>query len=311
MLKLNPIDFSKKYKYGIYLHINKTAGTSQRKIIEKYSDRIKIFDVLDIDKASELYNNSTKMKDCFVWTSVRNPYDRFISSVKGWKEKRVHKYIAEDYITVNYMLDIARIGHEIEWKIPWASSRQWYNMKKNYTEQYATTDFDMLDHIKPMYKIYQNLQIFNIPLHFIVRYEDLQQDWKVVCDMLDIEERELPHHNRSFCDTNGVEYEEFKNKTQKPFQEYYTEIEHRTSIEQIYAEDFKMFGYDTKFPERVKHPLEILIYIFNKYFNRSPNDEELAQYLCWIPDIIPLLEEELLILKQFEDQEKQEPEIEE
>ena len=129
--------------------------------------------------------------------------------------------------------------------------------------------------------------------------------------MLNIEERELSHQNRSFCDTNGIEYEEFKNKTKKPFQEYYTEDKHRTDIEEIYAEDFEMFGYETKFPERIKHPLETLIYIFNKYFKRSPNDEELAQYLCWIPDIIPLLEEELMILKKFEDQETEEPETKE
>lgn len=293
-LKLDEFDPNRKYKYGIYIHMNKTAGTSQRKIIKKHHDRIRVFDLIDIDKASELYNNKGKMKNCFVWTSVRNPYDRFVSIVKGWRSKPIHRYIKEDHISFEHILRMATIGHAIQWKLPWLTSKKWYNMKLAYPDIYGTSEFDMLDHLVPMHKVYENFKIFNIPLHFVLKYENIEKDWLVVSKALRLKNK-LPHSNKSLYIGDS------KNKNyKKNFQQYYTRNIHRELIQEIYNKDFKLFGYSKVFPEMEKHPLEILIYIYNKIFKRNPNDEELAQYLHWIPDRIPLLERELDTIKQLD-----------
>lgn len=299
-LDLTPFDNQRKYKYGIYIHMNKTAGTSQRKIIDKYKDRIKVFDLMDVHNASELYNNVGKMKNCFVWTSVRNPYDRFISTVKGWRSKPVHRYVDQDYHTVDHLLRLANIGHLIEWNLPWLTSTKWYDVKAQHPNLYGTTEFDIMDHLTPMYKFYENFKIFNVPLHFVLKYENINDDWKTVCNALDIKETKLPHANRSLCNNKGQAIDGFKDKINKKFQDYYTEPIHRELIREIYSQDFDLFGYNKDFPELERHPLQILIYVYNKIFNRSPNDKELAQYLSWIPHNIHLLETELKHIQEIE-----------
>ena len=67
----------------------------------------------------------------------------------------------------------------------------------------------------------------NIKANFIGRFENLQQDFDIVCDKMSVERQQLPHVNR----TNHKHYTEYYNDESKEI------------IMKKYNRDFELFGY--------------------------------------------------------------------
>ena len=69
-------------------------------------------------------------------------------------------------------------------------------------------------------------------MDFICRFENLQQDFNIVCDKIGVPPRKLLHHNETRNRRRG-----------KPYWEYYND-DTRDLVAEIYAEDIEAFGYE-------------------------------------------------------------------
>lgn len=67
-----------------------------------------------------------------------------------------------------------------------------------------------------------------VDLDFLGRFENLQEDFGILCDKLGIERRPLPHENAT---------------KHRPYSEYY-DMETRAIVRVHYAQDFERFGYE-------------------------------------------------------------------
>ena len=129
----------------------------------------------------------------YSFTFVRNPWDRVVSSyfydLKWIKDKKLN------------LLDYVKNRPEISK----------YHKKAHQREQYQ-------------YIIDQS----NEPsINYIGKFENLQQDFDVICDKIGIPHSKLPHKNKS---------------NHKHYTEYYDD-ETREIVAQKYARDIEYFGY--------------------------------------------------------------------
>jgi len=188
----------------IYLKIGKTAGTSIYKgtlqeIVGKFEPSMNKKTNQDYEWLQNL--NQKILDECFCFCFVRNPFDRVVSVATYFK-------IKPDYFIDNY-------------------------------EKYVTT----ADNIKKPVngEIYSNNHIYfhsqpcSIYTHvngkqavdFIGKFENIQDDFKKMCELVGIEYKELPHMNKT---KHGH------------YRKYYND-ERIEKIGRIYSDDIKYFNY--------------------------------------------------------------------
>ena len=191
----------------IFVHINKTGGTSVEAVLKKYCDhRTTKHEMLCKILPSDGFSNPDKtslrqhckhdFNDYFKFTFVRNPWDRCLS------------------------------GYFYSFK--------WHEMQ-NTTPPHNTFK-EYLD-LKLLYKnnLFTHTQLDwistdngTVKTDFIGRSENLQNDFNIVCDKIGIPREQLPH----------------KNKTKhKHYTEYYDD-ETREIVAKRYARDIEYFGYE-------------------------------------------------------------------
>ncbi len=180
-----------RYRF-IYIHIPKTAGSS--------IEEVKPFtDAYNKHADMSFYNSMLKLTQTdildnyFKFAFVRNPYDRFMSGV---------------------------LNHVINKELPRNIIKQ--KIYKFVTEQ---SDFN-----KQVVLREQNKFISvegKLVVDFIGRFENLQNDFDVVCDKLGIKHTELPHVNKG----------KFAN-----YDLYYTP-EVKNIVSEYFIKDFELFGY--------------------------------------------------------------------
>lgn len=194
----------------IFVHVPKSGGTS----IEKFFlDRHKVY--CNWDKFYPLFSLSKKDKekymlqpgthkvfgtfpeeyknDYFSFGLTRNPWDKMVSC---------YKYFKKDLLGISF---------------------------KNYIFCSAS-DFIELPNNKNFFKKvhFQHQYKFLKGCNFIGRYENLQEDFNIVCDKIGIPRQELPHENA----TKHTHYSE------------YYDDETREIVAEIYAKDIEYFGYE-------------------------------------------------------------------
>jgi len=185
---------SDKHKV-VFLHVPKCAGTS----MEVYLKNFEFYIVGHYHTCHRELLKNNKYKNYYKFSFVRNPYDKMVSEFK-WYTDQSNK-----------------------WNSP--HCREYYKGLdfKTFVSQFITLHLGDPYHQCSQYSILNPLEQIN----FIGRFENLQQDFNVVCDKIGIPQQQLPHKN--------------KNK-HKNYTEYYDD-ETKQIVSEIYAKDIEYFGY--------------------------------------------------------------------
>lgn len=142
-------------------------------------------------KASK-YSKSDR-QNAFVFSFARNPYDRLVSSFFYLKEGGMHE-----------------------------KDKAYGESLPNTFKKFVNSDFDLTwMHFRPM------MSWLDRKIDFIGRFENLQEDFNIVCDKIGIPQQQIPHNNKS---------------NHKHYTEYYDD-ETRQIVAEKYAKDIEYFGY--------------------------------------------------------------------
>ncbi len=225
----------KKPKIPLFIHIPKAAGTSIRKFVSPYMSMIdfvihkgyensqnQLKDICEILNGNYLSANSNlshahqpiscyeknltkkQLDDCFIFSFVRNPFDRLVSSYhyltseKGPNndDKEVGEKLSKDFKTF--------VKKELAFYLPGGG----------YSPSGQT-------HFTPMHWYIDGYY------DFIGKVENINEDFKRVCDKSGRDRIELPIINKS---------------NHKHYTEYYDE-ETKQIVAEKYAKDIEYFGY--------------------------------------------------------------------
>lgn len=189
----------------IFVHINKTAGTSIHKILEKMQTPCP-GKHHTIEKYHKLADENHGFENYFKFTFVRNSWDRFLSLYK-YRVKTEHPTLAGNPLSFK------------EWvKNIYNKNPKYYKVNGPYMQRFMLSE--QLDWITDANG--------SINIDFIGRFEKIQDDFNIVCDKIGIPRQELPH----------------KNKTEhKHYTEYYDD-ETRELAAEKYKKDIEYFGYE-------------------------------------------------------------------
>ena len=137
----------------------------------------------------------------FKFVITRNPWDRLLSAWKNkvkeqWDEKYACPHFRIEYFKFFYDKDFSFFVKNV-------------NLTGNPHVNAQSTFFD-----------YDNI-------NFIGKFENLQEDFDIICDKIAIPQQKLPHKNKT---------------NHKHYTEYYND-ETRKIVAKKYAEDIERFGY--------------------------------------------------------------------
>lgn len=148
--------------------------------------------------------NAPELASYFRFSSIRNPFDRFIS---GWKFCEVTKHRS--------LLDVIR-------NLPCP-----YPVPDDRLD--PTTEYSAYYHLVATQKSRLFKSNGDLGVNFLVRYETLQRDFDHVCDLIGMPRCTMPHDNMT---------------QRMPYQEYFDRCpEARETVERIFREDLDTFGY--------------------------------------------------------------------
>lgn len=208
--------YNRKYRC-IFIHIPKTAGTSILHALGRTSG------MRDHLPWYVYYNaNPRRYQAYFSFCFVRNPWDRTYSA---------HRYFCAggngttDLPMAQSILDFASLDRFIVDGL----GRGHYRSHSTFLPQ---SDFVLT----------QNDQVM---VDFVGRYENLEDDFKVISDRLGLA-GELPHKNPS-------------SNSQARWMDAYSSVESVAAIAEIYRQDIVAFGYAEAVPIRYQEALSRLI----------------------------------------------------
>jgi len=203
---------SHKHKF-IFIHLPKCAGTSVEQALYNYASDIS--DIISGYKVNErhkqwyintknlrnehLFDSINKHIDYFKFTFCRNPYDRLVSTYEFFN-------LSERYITFSNFINDSKLFENV----------------KNIVDQDFCLNTNFEYHLLP------GSYFIKHGVDFIGRFENLQQDFDIVCDKIKIPRQQLPHKKQS---------------NHKHYTEYYDD-ETREIVAERYVKDIKYFGYE-------------------------------------------------------------------
>jgi hypothetical protein len=206
----------------IFVHIPKTAGTAVEAVLGMHGDRRDVGIRPYFNQARDeqrLYGGELQHLPAssirarldeatysayFKFTIVRNPWERLVSTC-AWSDQKWARGEA---------LEPAQFDSIV---------RQLYQL--SLTAQRATSPLTLPPHLHAQYQFVCDRELRPM-VDFIARYENLEQDWRRICDRLNVDIA-LPVRMRSH---------------HRPYREYYCD-ETRGMVGEVYARDAELFGY--------------------------------------------------------------------
>ncbi len=207
----------------IFVHIPKTAGTSVEAALGMHGDKRDIGVVPHVNRTADrerLYghdlefmtaarlkavlNNDDVFDSYFKFTIVRNPWERLVSTC-AWSDLKWAN------------------GQELT---PAAFDQVVRGMYAAFVEARAASKLFVLStHLNPQFTYILDDGLRPM-VNFIARYENLAEDWRLICKHLALDIA-LPSRMKSH---------------HRPYREYYNE-ETQAMVEQMYPADVKLLGY--------------------------------------------------------------------
>ena len=159
---------SHKHKF-VYLHLPKTAGASIVSALHKHSD-VEKFMYGHPCLRDYFHTFGDDVSKYFIFTVSRNPFDRALSAFKYLQKGGNNKFDAKtrdefDMQNLNFKEFVLKFFHQ--------------NLPIHLLPQ---TQF-VGEHLKD--------------IDFIIKFENLQEDFNIVCDKIGIPRQQLPHKNET------------------------------------------------------------------------------------------------------------------
>jgi|TARA_Y100000034_G_scaffold38117_1_gene46826 chondroitin 4-sulfotransferase 11 len=224
------VEFEKKL---IYIAIPKTASGSVRSIFQgslgvfsKYGGPEGCHSTY-MDAKKEILEINENINEYFSFSFVRNPWDRFVSQF-------LHPPMpGMPPLWVDYLKNLG--APHRPWRLPGPDEfRGTINEKLNFFIKNILNEPFFMSTYEEALMFWPQTDFIcdnkgEMRIDFIGRFENLQEDFNVVCDKIGIDARPLPHLSAS------------KPKI-KPYRQYYTEKTKKIVAEK-YKKDIEYFGY--------------------------------------------------------------------
>jgi len=167
-------------------------------------------------------------------STIRKVLKKYHSGYSGYKHQPLIS-VREKYPFIQNYLKFAFVRNPYDWVVSWF----FYRKRKNNINNTRGIDFKnwLSDENSTAYNekgLGLNVSQFDFiqgshdcKLDFIGRFENLQEDFNIICDKIKIPQQNLPHKNKS---------------KHKHYTEYYDE-ETKSIVAEKYAKDIEYFGY--------------------------------------------------------------------
>ena len=196
-----------KYKYA-YLGTGKCGSSTIATILKKIRNT-KGSQHSTLVSVWNKPNNNIIPNNYFIFTFCRNPYSRILSAWQEFKKRgrfmwaKTEKYWNEDSFKL-YGLSAKNVHEDFHAFVRYITIQ----------DHIHWCQFDLLRK--------------SVKIDYIGRFENLQEDFNIVCDKIGIPQQQLPHKNKS---------------KHKHYTEYYDD-ETRQIVAEKYAKDIEYFNYE-------------------------------------------------------------------
>lgn len=202
---------------GVFIHINKCGGTSIKSILNKKENVIVCTNNIPGSKVNiNEIQKWAEYENLFSFTIIRHPFSRFISA---------YKMIKRDCPELNYTLN-KFINIVTDPKISYLKTK----IDKNFAYYaWGGPEVYIKRHTLPLSHSHYGIvdENENIKVKFIGKLENIENDWKIIQQKLEI--------NEKISVLNSTKKEEIKlNDEQKKI------------LFEYYKKDFEFFSYDLK-----------------------------------------------------------------
>ena len=203
-----------------FIHIPKAAGTSVERFLRDTDPNIPA-KVLRKRGFSRFLNDHL---DYYVFSFVRNPYDRLVSAWK-WGQLKFEKegdlpfYNKERAVSFEEYVLLTTDFHY---------RKDYENLWSEYDEYHTLPQFEFFPQLNGGHYFTDKISA-DFTCDFIGRFESLNEDFKKVCEDLNILEYQLPHA--------------YNSKTFKKNSSWTDGLKDR--VYNYYKKDFDLFGYES------------------------------------------------------------------